>query len=98
MLACWPPGFVLSVCHVCFCTAVPRPEPRTHLPSWASLRHSVVCPQTGHPAHTQQTVPGGGGGGDGPQERKWPEVRNRSCGRKEMCETEEEKGKLDLNF
>ena len=43
-------------------------------------------------------VPDGGGGGDGLQERKWWEVSNGSCGRKEMRETEEEKGKLGLNF
>lgn len=91
-------GHRVLCCHICFHTAVPRPEPRTLLPSWALLRHSAVCPQAGYPAHTRQMVPDRGDGGDGLWERKWREVSNGSCGRKETCEAEEEKGKLDRSF
>lgn len=85
-LACWPPCFVLSIGHVCFRTAVARSEPRTLLPRWALLRHSAVCPQTGYPACTQETVPDRIDGGDRLWERKWQGVSNGSCGRKETCE------------
>ena len=79
-------GHCILRCHICFPTAVPCPEPQTHLSSWASLRHSVVCPQTRYPACTQQMVPDRGDRSDGLRERKQQEVGNGSCGREETCE------------